>query len=172
MPWTLPETPPYEEPLVGDERGMLDGFLELRRQTFLRICRGLTGAQLALQAASPSALSLLGLARHLTDVERTWFRRRFGAQDVPPLYARPELPDAAFVELDPAQAEAAFAALADEWERCRAVVAGAELDATFVSPRWGVMSLRWVYLHMLSEYAMHTGHAQLLRERIDGVTGF
>ena len=51
-------------------------------------------------------------------------------------------------------------------------MAGAALEATFVSPRWGVMSLRWVYLHLLSEYATHTGHAQLLRERIDGVTGF
>jgi hypothetical protein len=172
MSWTVPDTPPYDEPFVGDERVMLDGFLELRRMTFLRVCRNLTGAQLALQAAPPSALSLMGLARHLTDVERTWLRRRFGAQDIPPLYARPEQPDAAFIELDPAQAEAAFAALAEEWQQCRAAVAGAALDATFTHARWGAMSLRWIYLHLLSEYATHTGHAQLLRERIDGVTGF
>jgi hypothetical protein len=172
MSWTVPDTPPYDEPLVGDERVMLDGFLELRRVTFLRICRGLTGAQLGAQAAPPSTLSLLGLARHLTDVERTWFRRRFGGEHIEPLYSPPESSDAVLVELDPAQCEAVFAALTDEWAHCRAIVGGAPLDATFVSPRWGTMSLRWVYLHMLSEYATHTGHAQLLRERIDGVTGF
>ena len=112
-PWSVPETPTYDEPFVGDERVMLDGFLELRRVTFLRICRGLTGEQLALQAAPPSALSLLGLARHLTEVERTWFRRRIGGEQLEPRYARSEQPDAAFVELDPAQAEVVFTTLSD-----------------------------------------------------------
>ena len=118
----------------------------------------------------PSRLSLLGLVRHLAAVERTWFRRRFRGEHLDPLYWRPDTPDAAFEELDPDRAEADIATLIGEWECCRQAVAGAPLDATFRSERWGEMSLRWVYLHLIGEYARHNGHADLLRERIDGTT--
>jgi len=115
---------------------------------------------------------LLGLIRHIADVERTWFRRRFLGASLPPLYNRPDRPDAAFEEIDPRQAPAAVDALIREWDLCRDEVKGASLDDTFVSERWGEMSLRWVYLHMLGEYAHHNGHADLLREGIDGKTGW
>jgi hypothetical protein len=87
------------------------------------------------------------------------------------VYFRPDRPDAAFEELDPGQAPAAIDALMREWDLCRNDLRGASLDDTLVSERWGEMSLRWVYLHMLGEYAQHNGHADLLRERIDGRTG-
>ena len=87
------------------------------------------------------------------------------------MYSRADAPDAAFEEVEPGRAEAEIAALVREWEVCRAVVAGVSLDATFHSERWGPMTLRWIYLHMIREYALHNGHADLLREVIDGVTG-
>lgn len=170
MTWTAPGIARTAEPFTGDERAMLDGFLEWQRATLLHVCAGLTGEQLALRAVPPSRLSLLGLVRHVADVERTWVRRRFRGEALDSLYARPDRPDAAFEDLDPARAEADVAALAREWELCRRAVAGAPLDATFLSARWGAMSLRWVYLHLIREYAVHNGHAELLRERIDGTT--
>lgn len=170
MPWTAPPCPPADEPFGGDERAMLEGFLDWHRAALLHRCAGLTGAQLARRAVPPSTLSLLGLVRHLTDVERTWFRRRFAGEPIDSRYARPDAPDAAFDELDPAQAEAAHAALVAEWAACRRAIAALPLDATYVSARWGPMSLRWAFLHLIREYALHQGHAELLRERIDGAT--
>jgi hypothetical protein len=171
MAWTVPPVARVDEPFVGDERAMLDGFLDWHRATLLHKCAGLTGEQLALRAVPPSRLSLLGLVRHAAEVERTWFRRRFCGEDLPPLYSRPDSPDAAFGEIDPAQAEVDIATLRNEWTAVRQALAGTSLDATFVSERWGPMSLRWIYLHMIREYALHNGHADLLRERIDGMVG-
>lgn len=170
MVWTAPEITRVDEPFVGDERAMLNGFLDWHRATLLHLCSGLTGEQLAMRAVPPSALSLLGLVRHAAAAERTWIRRRFAREDLPPLYWRPDAPNAAFDEIAPTRAEADLAVLTSEWEACRQTVAGASLDDTFVSERWGQMSLRWVYLHLIREYALHNGHAELLRERIDGRT--
>lgn len=172
MLWTAPAVTRTDEPFVGDERAMLDGFLDWQRATLLLKCAGLTGEQLARRAVPPSDLSLLGLVRHLAAVERTWFRRRFLGEVVVALYRRPGGADAAFAETDPDRAEADIATLLAEWNHCRRGVAGASLDATFTSERWGAMSLRWVYLHLIAEYAHHNGHADLLRERIDGATGW
>ena len=172
MAWTVPVITRTDEPFVGDERAMLDGFLDWHRATLLHTCGGLTGQQLARRAVPPSRLSLLGLVRHLASVERTWFRRRFRGEEVDELYWRPDKPDAAFEEVDPDRAEADIAILMREWELCRQAVAGAALDATFLSERWGEMSLRWIYFHLIGEYAHHNGHADLLRERIDGRTGW
>jgi hypothetical protein len=171
MTWTVPEIAQTDEPFAGDERAMLDGFLDWHRASLLRKCAGLRGEQLVLRAMPPSRLSLLGLVRHVADVERTWFRRRFLGEELAALYWRPDRPDAAFEEIDPARAEADVAALVGEWAACRKMVAGASLDATFAHARWGTMSLRRVYLHLIREYALHGGHADLLRERIDGKTG-
>ena len=151
---------------------MLEGVLDWHRSSLLHRCSGLTGEQLARRAVPPSRLSLLGLVRHLAGVERVYFRRRFRGEDVGPLYWRPGQPDAAFEEVDPDRAEADIATLAHEWELCRQAVEGASLDDTFMSERWGEMSLRWIYLHLIGEYAQHNGHADLLRERIDGRTGW
>lgn len=172
MVWRAPAISRIDEPFVGDERPMLEGFLDWHRASLLHKCTGLTSEQLASRAVPPSRLSLLGLVRHLTEVERTYFRRRFRGESVEQLYHHPTISDAAFEDIDPRRAEADIAALINEWELCRQAVADAPLDATFRSDRWGGMSLRWIYLHMNGEYAHHNGHADLLRERIDGRTGW
>ncbi|WP_433514884.1 DUF664 domain-containing protein [Nonomuraea sp. CA-143628] len=119
MIWTAPHVARSDEPFVADERAMLEGFLNWHRSTLLHKCAGLTAAQLAEQPLAPSKLSLLGLVRHLADVERTWFRRRFADQSLPSLYSRPDTPDAAFDEADPARAAEDLAALTAEQDAAR-----------------------------------------------------
>jgi hypothetical protein len=169
--WTVPPVARIHEPVTADERATLDGLLEWHRSTFVWKCAGLTGEQLALRPVPPSNLSLLGLIRHLTDAERAWFRRRVGGLPLPEAYARPDRPEAAFEDADPVSAEADLARLTEEWELCRQAVAGVPLDTTFEHESWGTLSVRWVYGHMVAEYARHLGHADLIRESIDGVTG-
>jgi uncharacterized damage-inducible protein DinB len=171
MTWIAPSVERVDEPFTGDERQTLEGFLEWGRHTFLHKCAGLTGEQLAMRAVPPSNLSLLGLMRHLTDVDRTWIRRRFAGQDLPSVNVEPDRPDAAFDDLDPEQAERAYGLLVEEWELCRQAISGSRLDETFEHPRFGTMSLRWILSHLCSEYDRHNGHADLLRECIDGKTG-
>jgi hypothetical protein len=171
MTWTAPDVARADEPFVASERAMLQGFLDFGRQTLLLKCSGLTGVQLAEKAIPPSTLSLLGLVRHVTDVERTWFRRRFASEAVDNLYQQAGRPEAAFEDVDPDQAEQHIAALVAEWRAADRAVAHLSLDDIFVSDRWGPMSLRWAYSHMNSEYRRHNGHADMLRERIDGSTG-
>jgi Protein of unknown function (DUF664) len=160
-----------DEPFVAGERAMLEGFLEFGRSTLLVKCSGLTGAQLAIRALPPSRLSLLGLVRHVTEVERTWFRRRFGGEAVGSVYGRPDRPDVAFEEVEAGSAEQDLARLTAEWQAARRAVAKLPLEHVFVSDRWGPMQLRWAYCHLTSEYDRHNGHADLLREAIDGTTG-
>jgi hypothetical protein len=166
--WTAPEVTRIDEPFTGPERGILDGFLDWHRATLLWKCAGLTGEQLALASVPPSNLSLLGIVRHMADVERAWFRIRFCGEPLPRLY---DYEDAAFEHADPAGAEADFAAFTRECGLARQAVAGASLDDEFTAASGRVLSLRWVYTHMIEEYARHNGHADLLRQRIDGATG-
>lgn len=170
MTWTAPQAELLDEPFVGAERPMLEAWLDRHRATFLRTCAGLTGEQLATASVPPSNLSLLGLIRHLTDVERVWFRVRLAGQDVKARYSEPGNRDGAFEDLDPARAEAEYADLVAEMAEARAAVATRDLDDTFPHARWGEMSVRWLYLHLIEEYAQHNGHADLIRERIDGRT--
>jgi hypothetical protein len=172
MAWVAPEVARHDEPFVGGEREMLRGFLQYGRESLLLRCAGLSSEQLVLRSAPPSSLSLLGLVRHASEVERTWLRRRMGRQAVPPLYAAPDAPDAAFDGTEARRAEADFAQLLAEWGAADEAVAPIDLDATCDSPTWGEMSLRWVYLHLIREYAGHCGQADLIRERIDGRTHF
>jgi uncharacterized damage-inducible protein DinB len=171
--WTAPEPTRTDPPTVAGERAALEGWLEYHRATLLAKCQGLTGEQLAQRAVPPSSLSLLGLVRHMTDVERAWFRiRSAGQAGLGFRYATDESPDADFDFAEPAGAEAGLAAYREECELARAALAGRSLDDTFFHPRHEAnIDLRWVYLHMIEEYARHNGHADLLRERIDGVTG-
>jgi uncharacterized damage-inducible protein DinB len=152
--------------LTGEERVMLQAFLNWHRATLLYKCQGLTGEQLAERAVPPSDLSLLGLVRHMTGVERAWFRQRFADEPVEDAYER----DAVFTATDPARAAADYARVTEEWRLADAAAANAPLDATFTHGG-ETMSLRLIYLHMIEEYARHLGHADLLRERIDGATG-
>ncbi|MER7152068.1 DinB family protein [Streptomyces lydicus] len=171
MTWIAPSVQRRELPTTAGEREMLQGWLDFHRDTLLAKCAGLDGDQLALASNPPSTLTLLGLVRHLTDVERTWFRRRFLGEGIPDVHLTAENPDADFDDLDPAAAAADLAALRAEIAACDKAVADRGLDDTFPAPRGRTLSLRWIYVHMIEEYARHNGHADLLRERIDGVTG-
>jgi uncharacterized damage-inducible protein DinB len=172
MIWTAPEITRVDPPDRGDERPALDGFLDFHRQTLLWKCSGLTASQLKLRAVGSTSLTLLGLVRHLAEVERGWFRLRFAAEDLPFLYYSESNPDGDLDDVDTADAEADYATYLAEIEACRKAVAGRGLDETFRHPRRDIdMDLRWIYLHMIEEYARHNGHADLIREAIDGATG-
>ena len=173
MTWIAPETTRTDPPEVAGERAAVQGWLDYHRATLLRKCEGLTGEQLARRAVPPSSLSLLGLVRHMAEVERSWFRSRFrGHADLGYLYCSDEYPDGDFDLTDPDRAEQDLAAYRRECELADAAVADAGLDDTYTFQRTGTpMDLRWIYLHMIEEYARHNGHADFLRELIDGVTG-
>ncbi|GCE00733.1 DinB family protein [Embleya hyalina] len=156
---------------VADDRASLTSFLDYQRATLAMKCAGLTGGQLKRRAIPTSGLTLLGLIRHAAAVERTWFRSVVRAEDV-------EMPwpgriDGTFAEfhVEDADVDEAFEVWRDECERARAVVASFDsLDDT-VRFRGEAVSIRYVLIHMIEEYARHNGHADLLREAIDGVVG-
>ncbi len=171
MTWTAPEYGRADEPFAGAERPMLDGFLDWHRAGLLMRCSGLTGEQLARRPVPPSDLSLLGIVRHLTDVERTCFRRRWGGEEIAACYS-PDRPDGAFDDVDPAFAQRDLDRLVAEQQLARHAVADLPMDAIFVNEIWGQMSLRWALTHMIAEYAAHNGQADLIRQRIDGRKGW
>ncbi|WP_370645240.1 DinB family protein [Pseudonocardia sp. DSM 110487] len=159
-------------PAAAEERTMLAGWLDYHRATLELKCAGLAPAQLVTRAAEPSSLSLLGLVRHMADVERGWFRRRLGREYAPPLYYSDDDPDGDFDNVDPAAVDVAFAAWRAECARAREIAEALPSLDVMITDRVGRrLSARWVLVHMVEEYARHNGHADLLRERIDGVTG-
>lgn len=161
----------FEPPYLGDERTILAGFLRFHRETLLWKCAELSPEQLAARPLPTTVLSLLGLVRHLADVERSWFRRGFAGEDAPPIYYSDADPDADIEPPPDADPAEAFATYRREVEAAEAAARGHDLEETFVSRRAETISLRWVYVHMIEEYARHNGHADLLREAIDGTTG-
>ncbi|HEY2793451.1 MAG TPA: DinB family protein [Micromonosporaceae bacterium] len=169
--WTAPERT-VAAVVPVDERASLESWLDYHRDTLLMKCAGLTPDQLAVRSCEPSTLSLLGLVRHMTEVE-AWFQQ-FDGQPIPELYCTAEFEDGEFDNVDPAQADEDLARFQAAVVRARAAVAGLSLDQ-LESPEnsgsKGPHSLRWIYQHMIEEYARHNGHADLLRERIDGATG-
>jgi uncharacterized damage-inducible protein DinB len=172
MSWTAPAVERVRPSPVPDERALLVDSLDHQRATFLSKCAGLTGEQLATLSVEPSTMSLLGLLRHLADAERWWFRTHVSGEEVPDLYVTDAWPDADFDDLDPARAAEDYATYLTEVELCRAAVAELPLDHVFPSPTGKRdTSLRWALQHMVIEYARHNGHADLLRQRIDGSTG-
>jgi uncharacterized damage-inducible protein DinB len=163
-----------DPPLQGSERQLLVDFLDWHRATLAFKCEGLTGAQLRERAVPPSSLSLLGLVRHMTDVERTWFRRRLRGEDAPPLYSSPEDRDGDFDNVADADVAETFERWRSACDDARRIVDQTDsLDTIAKAPRWdgGHVSLRWILIHMIEEYARHNGHADFLRERIDGKVG-
>jgi uncharacterized damage-inducible protein DinB len=167
-------TPPDQRtkpPGAGDERAQLEGFLDFHRDTLLWKCAGLTDEQLRERPVPPSVLSLHGLVRHLADVERSWFRERFAGQDVPDLFGVADEPGADFLRTAEADPAADIALLRGEIQAVKETVRDRDLDETMTGPGGAIYTLRWIYLHMIEEYARHNGHADLLRERIDGATG-
>jgi uncharacterized damage-inducible protein DinB len=152
------------------EREMLRAYLDFHRDTLAAKCAGLSDDALVRAPVPPSALSLLGLVRHMAEVERSWFRRVVDGQDVPFLWGRDH---AAAHDVAGARSEEAFAAWQVEIAVARDIEAAVpSLDVLVVDRRSGEQySLRRVLLHLVQEYARHNGHADLLRERIDGATG-
>ncbi|MET8641374.1 DinB family protein [Streptomyces sp. NPDC004675] len=156
---------------TADERASLTGFLQYQRETLAMKCAGLTARQLKERAVPPSGLSLLGLVRHVAEVERSWFQVVWNGEDVRAYW--PGTGNGTFAEfdVDSADPDEAFKVWQAACARSRAIVEAAEsLDAT-VQWRDEVFTVRYVLTHMIEEYARHNGHADLLRERIDGVTG-
>jgi hypothetical protein len=174
MPWIAPEITRAKRQLVamvGDERTIADAWLDFHRETLLWKCAGLTAAQLKSRCVAPSNLSLLGIVRHMAEVERDWFRTRFAGERVDYLYCTDDDLNAEF-DVDTADAESDFATYTSEIDIIRRLTSDHSLDEVYLDPRrQGEMSLRWVYSAMIQEYARHNGHADLLRERIDGGTG-
>lgn len=167
--WRSPAPASVRGPMIGDDRAILEGCLAWQRTTLLNVCAGLTAEQLAACPVPPSTLSLLGLVRHLAKVERIWFRHRVAGQDVPALYGGAGN-DTDFEGIDSTHARREVDALHEEWRLADEAVAAVPFTHE-VDVRGDLMSLRMIYVHMISEYARHNGHADLLRQAIDGVTG-
>jgi uncharacterized damage-inducible protein DinB len=168
----LNDDPRVDPPGMGDERTTLVGFLRWQRETLELKCSGLDAEQLARRSVEPSTMSLLGLVRHMADVERSWFRRFMAGLDAPKLFPG----DIAFDDAaaDPAMVSQAWALWRDEIAFADQFVADAptlDLPGKQQDSVRGPMSLRWILTHMIEEYARHLGHVDLLRERIDGKLG-
>ncbi|MCZ2822658.1 DinB family protein [Modestobacter sp. VKM Ac-2977] len=169
-----------DPPYLDGERPAVRAWLEYQRGTLLTKCAGLTPEQLGERSVPPSSLSLRGLVRHMTEVERGWFRRVLAGQDAPDQYCTPDDPDGDFDGVgrdadEPDTVAGEFARFAEECQVSREIADGFgsldELGRGRTSRSREQVSLRWVYLHMIEEYARHNGHPDLLRERIDGATG-
>ncbi|KAA5832692.1 DinB family protein [Saccharopolyspora hirsuta] len=154
---------------TADERATLTGFLDRQRETLAVKCADLAPDQLRERSAPPSDLSLLGLVRHLAEVERSWFRTVFNGETTTSPWTQPGAQGWADFDVDDADPDEAFAIWRAEIARSRAIVA--EADSLDRTSQHGAYSLRYILTHMIEEYARHNGHADLLRERIDGATG-
>jgi uncharacterized damage-inducible protein DinB len=169
-----PGSDPREEgPRLGDERTTLTEFLRGQRLTLELKCYGLDAEQLARRSVEPSTLSLLGLVRHMAEVERGWFRRRFAGQDVPQRYQTEADPDGDFngAVADLAVVDEAWGAWHEEMDFANEFTRDHDLGFVGSDSEGAPVSLRELLVHMVEEYARHNGHADLLRERIDGRVG-
>ncbi|MFF2081441.1 DinB family protein [Kitasatospora sp. NPDC058162] len=158
--------------LTGGEREMLRGFLDFHRATLAMKCEGLSDEQLRQCSSPPSTLSLLGLVRHMAEVERTWFRKVINGESITLVWSEENDYQVAYDATGATRAEA-FDAWRAEVEHSRRIeLAAPSLDVTGYQPRWEAeVSLRLVMLHLIHEYARHNGHADFLREAIDGTVG-
>ncbi len=159
-------------PRSGGERETLRAFLDYHRATLAMKCEGLDDEQLRQRSMPPSTLSLLGLVRHMAEVERAWFRRVFEDHEAPMVWSDRIDFQAAYDASASTRAEA-FGAWEAEVEHSRRIERQANsLDLTGLQPRWGQeVSLRMVMVHVLLEYGRHNGHADFLREGVDGTVG-
>jgi uncharacterized damage-inducible protein DinB len=160
-------------PLNAGERTTLEAWLDFHRATLAMKCEGLADEQPAVASVPPSGFTLTGLVQHMAEVERNWFRRVLAGEQAPPIYdprADPDAPDGGFELAAGATLRDALATWREEIARARKHCADRALTDTgrFMGQD---VSLRWIYVHMIEEYARHNGHADLLRERIDGATG-
>ena len=160
-------------PRLGGERATLTEFLRSQRLTLELKCMGLDAEQMARRSVEPSTMSLLGLVRHMADVERAWFRTRFADRDEGRLYQTSEDPDGDFNGAfpDPVVVEEAWAAWREQIAFANEFVSDHDFDFVGKDSEGEPVSLRELLVHMMEEYARHNGNADLLRERIDGRVG-
>jgi len=160
-------------PLNADERTTLESWLDFHRATLAMKCDGLDDEQAAAASVPPSGFTLTGLVQHMAEVERNWFRRVLAGEQAPPIYdpqADPRGPDGGFELAEGTTLRDALSTWRTEIDRAREHCADRELADTGRFMEQDV-NLRWIYVHMIEEYARHNGHADLVRERIDGTTG-
>lgn len=170
MTWTAPAVDNRaSDPMSGDEPTVLAGWLDYHRDTLLYKCAGLTEEQLKTASSEPSNLTLLGLVRHMTELER-WLRSLFTGETIEDPYSTEESPDGAFTDVASADAAADLALYQSEVEQTRKALSLRSLDETY-EDEGETYNLRTTCTHILEEYARHNGHADLLRQRIDGATG-
>jgi uncharacterized damage-inducible protein DinB len=164
-----------EPAFAAGERDMLDGWLDFHRATLAMKCEGLTDEQLRERAVPPSNLSLLGLVRHMAEVERGWFRQVLCAEEIGDIYQTDDDDDDAdfngVADGDVAEAFASWRAECDLSRQAARACPSLDMLARKATRMGNVMSLRWIMMHMIEEYARHNGHADLIRERIDGSVG-
>jgi uncharacterized damage-inducible protein DinB len=167
------QDPRRQEPdPIQDERDMLESWLEFHRTTLLIKCEGLDDAQRKSRPVATSNLSLHGLVRHMAEVERNWFQRTLLSRpDTPPIWRDTTIEDSELVPLDDADWVSDVAAWQDECEASRRTAATRSLDDTGARQEES-FSLRWIYVHMIEEYSRHNGHADLIRELVDGSVGW
>lgn len=163
-----------DPPTVADEREMLTAWIEFHRTTLLLTCEGLSAEDLRARPVGTSLMSLHGLVRHMAEVERNWFQRVLLGQrrsEAPLIYYDPVTnPEGGFQIPDGTTLDDDVAIWRRECERSRSITAEHDLEAT--GERGGeTISLRWILVHMIEEYARHNGHADLIREMIDGSVG-
>ena len=159
-------------PRVAGEREALTAYLDYYRATVEMKCRGLTTEQARTRSMPPSTISVHGLVRHLAGVERWWFQQNFERRDVPFLFFAEDNPDLDFDQPPDADFEADRAVWRAQCEVSREIVAAHDLDDTARPLDWYEdVDLRWLMLRMITEYAQHCGHLDLLREGVDGRTG-
>lgn len=153
------------------ERELLDGWLEFHRATLLVKCEGLNDELRKARPVASSLLSLHGLVRHLAETERNWFSRILEEKpDLPRIWYDPAVDGSPLVPLDEADWDADLATYRNQCEHSRRVAATRTFEDCGVW-REKRVSMRSVYLHMIQEYARHNGHADLMRELLDGAVG-
>jgi Protein of unknown function (DUF664) len=153
---------------LSDERSLLDGWLDYYRATLLAKCEGLTGEQLITRSCEPSPMSLIGLVRHMTEMERV-YGHRLADYEIGWLYCTDENEEGDFEAVTAAGSAADLETFRAHCARTREIMAAHQLDDTFGPNKSHTQ--RWFCLYLIKEYARHLGHADLLRERVDGQTG-
>jgi len=173
MTWTAPKIDRAVPIEIGTERELLESTLDFHRQTLLMKCASLDEARLKIAAVESSTLSLLALVRHMAENEYWWFCEVVDGQNADdlPYYGRDDDPDADLNDAAQDDPVAVFERHQASIAAAKAAVAGHGLDHVAEHPRTGRSSVMWVYLHMIEEYARHNGHADLIREGIDGEVG-
>jgi len=171
------EIPRFQRPkphLSGDEREQLESWLAFYRATLLKKCSGLSFEDLCRRPVATSSMSLLGILRHMTFVEQIWLDARFAGNDVTEYYRRPDEREAEWTELDSATLDQVVTNFEHACETSNELARGHDLGELVRRPGGDrePVDLRWIYIHLIEEYARHCGHADLIRELIDGTTGY